>query len=195
MLGPRGSGLITHPSADRGHGEGIGHSVCDDAKRRNRRKQLHHNREQHDWNECFQPPSHDFPKSASGVIAPRRVDVETTAEAGCRLSGAPSLTAVRLPGCGEQHPCRRGNTFRTDHGVSRPPIPNQRPAKFWNTKFLTGACQNRRLEQMELPARFGAAMSAAGIFNSKPATGVNDYVRRKFLPLPLLRAARLSECH
>jgi hypothetical protein len=79
--------------------------------------------------------------------------------------------------------------------VSRPPIPNQRPAKFWNTKFLTGACQNRRLEQMELPARFGAAMSAAGIFNSKPATGVNDYVRRKFLPLPLLRAARLSECH
>jgi hypothetical protein len=117
MLGPRGSGLITHPSADRGHGEGIGHSVCDDAKRRNRRKQLHQNREQNDWNECFQPPSHDFPKSASGVIAPRRVDVETTAEAGCRLSGAPSLTAVRLPGCGEQHPCRRGNTFRTDHGV------------------------------------------------------------------------------
>jgi hypothetical protein len=35
---------------------------------RDRRKQLH--REQHDWNEYFQPPSHDFPLGAVSVVSP-----------------------------------------------------------------------------------------------------------------------------
>ena len=32
------------------------------AKGRDRRQQLHHDREQYDWNEDFQSPSHDRPQ-------------------------------------------------------------------------------------------------------------------------------------
>src|SRR5258708_20725172 len=49
---------------DRRQIEGIGYGVGDHAKCRDRRKQLHYDREQHDWNELFQSPSHDFPQDA-----------------------------------------------------------------------------------------------------------------------------------
>ena len=38
--------------------------MCDRAKCPDRRQQLHHDREQYDWNEDFQPPSHAYPKAS-----------------------------------------------------------------------------------------------------------------------------------
>jgi hypothetical protein len=63
---------------DRRHIEGIACGKSDHAKCRNRRKQLHQYREQHDWNEYFQPPSHDFPLGASNVLPPTSLRVEVT---------------------------------------------------------------------------------------------------------------------
>src|ERR1700682_4764211 len=57
-----------HSGTNRRHIEGIGYGVSDHAKCRDRRKQLHQYREQHDWNKYFQPPSHDFPQNALGVL-------------------------------------------------------------------------------------------------------------------------------
>ena len=38
--------------------------MCDRAKGPDRRQQLHHDREQYDWNEDFQSPSHAYPKAS-----------------------------------------------------------------------------------------------------------------------------------
>ena len=57
-----------HFRTDRRHIEGIGYGVSDNTKCRDRRKQLHQYREQHDWNKDFQPPSHDLPQNALGVL-------------------------------------------------------------------------------------------------------------------------------
>ena len=65
-----------HSRADRRHVERVGNGVGDDAKRCDRCHQLHQDRKQHDWNENFQPPSHDFPQNASGVVAPAPLIVE-----------------------------------------------------------------------------------------------------------------------
>jgi hypothetical protein len=47
-----------HPGTDGCQIEWIGCGIGDNAKGRDRRHQLHQNRQHHDWNECFQPPSH-----------------------------------------------------------------------------------------------------------------------------------------
>ena len=57
-----------HFRTDRRRIERIGCGVSDHAKCRDRRKQLHQYREQHDWNKDFQPPSHDYPQTAQRVL-------------------------------------------------------------------------------------------------------------------------------
>src|ERR1700722_9246084 len=47
-----------HAGTDGSHIERIGRGISDNAKGRDRRHQLHQDREHHDWNEYFQPPSH-----------------------------------------------------------------------------------------------------------------------------------------
>jgi len=56
------------PGTDRRHVKRVRHRICDDAKRRDRCKQLHQNRKHHDWNKTFQPPSHHFPQKR--IVSP-----------------------------------------------------------------------------------------------------------------------------
>ena len=66
VLCPGGRGLDfggrRHVGADRRHIERIGGGVGDHAESCDRCNELHQDRQQHDWNECFQPAPHDFPR-------------------------------------------------------------------------------------------------------------------------------------
>jgi hypothetical protein len=55
---------------------------------------LHQDREQHDWNSYFQPPSHDFPQNALGVLPPASMLVENT----CALA-VDAFSRVAFPHC------------------------------------------------------------------------------------------------
>src|SRR5580704_18622125 len=65
-----------HLGTDRSHVKGIARGISDRAKCSYRCRQLHHNSEQHDWNENFQPPSHAF--------SPKRLGCPTTRINPCR---------------------------------------------------------------------------------------------------------------
>ena len=69
-----------HFGACRRHVEGISCGKSNHAKRRDRRKQLHHDRKYHDWNKYFQPPSHDYPQDAPSVLPLASLLVEITAD-------------------------------------------------------------------------------------------------------------------
>ena len=54
-----------HVGTDRSRVERIGRGVSDNAKRRDRRKQLHQHHQQDDWNKTLQPPTHRILRSTS----------------------------------------------------------------------------------------------------------------------------------
>jgi hypothetical protein len=82
------SGRGRHFRTDRRHVEGIGYRVSHCAKCCDRRNQLHQYREQHDWNDYFQPLSHDFSQNAFGIL----LLASSLVEVSC---GAPPLVQLR----------------------------------------------------------------------------------------------------